>query len=120
MYRTCSKCGKVHKYGEKCSVGRSYIATRERGLRSTYKWLKKSLEIRTKANYLCEVCKDKGIINYKSLEVHHINSIKEYEEGLLDDYNLICLCTKHHKEADEGLIKKDYLFNLAKIREDNK
>ena len=35
----------------------------------------------------------------------------------LDNYNLICLCTDHHKQADQGKLDKEYLRKLARKRE---
>jgi 5-methylcytosine-specific restriction endonuclease McrA len=77
----------------------------------------KSKEIREKANYLCEVCRDNEVITYDGVEVHHITKLSEDESLLLDDYNLICLCQEHHKAADAGQIDRDYLRELAKARE---
>jgi len=95
-----------------------YRDTKERQLRNTYDWQQKSIEIRERANYLCEVCRDKGIYNYNELEVHHISKIKDAPHLLLDNYNLICLCNEHHRAADSGEIDKEYLLRLAKIREE--
>lgn len=117
MFKACAKCGKIHRYNDKCIVPRVYSGE-ERKLRSTNAWTQKSLEIREKANYLCEVCKDKGIWEYNNLEVHHIVKLKNKNEGLLDNYNLVCLCRGCHKKADEGLIDKDYLLSLARHREE--
>ena len=117
-FRACSKCGKIHAYNYKCSAGvdsnRSKLA--EDKLRSRYAWTKKSLQIREDANNLCEVCLDQGRITYDGLEVHHIEKLRENVDGLLDDNNLICLCTRHHKEADNGEIDKEYLKELARKR----
>ena len=95
-----------------------YVGGNERKLRSTYSWTEKSKEIRDRANHLCEVCRDRGEITFDILEVHHITKITEDESGLLDNYNLICLCAAHHKEADNNLIDKDYLLRLARQREE--
>ena len=38
---------------------------------------------------------------------------------LLDNYNLICLCQEHHKQAEIGKIDRDYLYRLARQREDD-
>lgn len=76
------------------------------------------MNIREKANYLCEVCRDQGRLTYNDLEVHHIVKIKDDSNKLLDDYNLICLCVEHHKQADAGEIETDYLKRLAKDREE--
>ena len=116
MYKACSRCGKIHDSRFACNSGR-YNGGEERRLRSSYKWTKKSEQIRDKANWLCEVCRDQGIINHESLEVHHITKLTEDTQGLLDDYNLICLCTEHHKLADDGKLDSDYLRRLAEDRE---
>lgn len=117
MYKACSKCGKIHPADYKCSVGRVYRGGNERALRKTYSWRKKSEEIRDKASGLCEVCRDQGRYTYNDLEVHHIYKLREYPERLLDDFNLICLCVEHHKQADAGELSQDYLTHLAEERE---
>ena len=119
MQKACSKCGRIHPANYKCHANaRVKITTDESQLRSKYKWTQKSLEIREKANYLCEVCRDQGIITYEQLEVHHIETLRDRSDLLLDDSNLICLCVEHHKQADAGEIDKDYLRELAHYREE--
>lgn len=120
MYKACSRCGKIHPYNYKCTVGKTYKNkdTEERKLRNKYAWAKKSQEIRERAAYLCEVCRAEGRYTYEGLEVHHITKLREDKEGLLDNYNLICLCVEHHKAADAGEIKKEYLEKLAREREE--
>lgn len=119
MFRSCSACGKIHDVKFKCKQNKQRYKEidNERHLRSSWKWTQKSLEIREKANWLCEVCRDIGIFTYDNLEVHHIVKVTEDETKLLDNSNLICLCQEHHKKADEGKIDKDYLQALAEIRE---
>ena len=117
QYKSCSKCGKIHPQGFQCSKGRVYSGGSERKLRSTYAWTEKSKEIKAKANYLCEVCRDQGIFTYKNLETHHIIKLTEDETKLLDDDNLICLCQEHHTLADNGNLSKEYLTELARKRE---
>ena len=121
FYRTCSKCGRIHKVGEKCPTFKpiTYRKTEESKLRSKSAWTNKSIEIREKAKGLCEVCKDKGIYTYKGLEVHHITKLRDDSNGLLDNYNLICLCVEHHKQADNGKLDATYLKKLAKKREES-
>ena len=101
----------------KCNVGRTWKRYSESDLRDTYEWKQKSLEIRSKAQYLCEVCRDKGRYTYDNLEVHHIIKIKEDKDLLLDNFNLICLCHMHHTMADEGTLDIDYLRSLVDKRE---
>ena len=119
MYRTCSVCGKIHDYNKKCIRKKHYRGGEERGLRSQTKWTLKSLEIRERSNYLCAVCLDKGIINHKNVEVHHITKVKDDQSLLLDDSNLICLCQEHHKDADKGKIDVEYLRSLATARDNS-
>ena len=118
MYKSCSRCGKIHDANYKCNVGRVYNGGNERALRNKYAWHKKADDIKEKANHLCEVCRDNGIYTYNKLEVHHIDKVKDAPDKLLDDSNLICLCVLHHKEADNGKLNKDYLHKLVRIREE--
>lgn len=117
MYKACSRCGKMHDSNYICTKGKVYRGGEERRLRNTYKWACKSQEIRDKAQYLCEVCRDKGRYTYEGLEVHHIVKLSQDKDGLLDNNNLVCLCIEHHKLADAGKIDVDYLRHLADIRE---
>lgn len=120
MYKVCSRCGLVHPKNFTCHAGkRIYRGGSERTLRSTYKWTEKSKDIRDKAHYLCEVCKAEGRLTYEGVEVHHITKVKDDTDLLLDDYNLICLCTAHHHAADHDQIDKEYLFSLARQREND-
>ena len=116
MYKSCSRCGRVHDTRINCPIKRQYIKTDEKALRNKYVWAKKSLDVREKANYLCEVCRDQNTFTYNDLEVHHIEKLKERPDLLLDDNNLICLCVTHHKQADSGELDKDYLKRLANKR----
>ncbi len=119
MYKACSVCGRVHDDAKRCYIGRVYAGGNERALRNKKAWHRKSFEIRERAQFLCEVCRDLGEITYKNLEVHHIEKVRDREDLLLDNYNLICLCQRHHKEADDGKLDIDYLRRLAERREDN-
>lgn len=117
MYKTCSRCGKIHSYNYKCYKGKIYKHNEIDKLRSSTKWTNKSIEIREASNYLCSVCLDEGIINYDNIEVHHIIKLQDDKDLLLENDNLICLCKYHHKQADEGKLDKDYLINLVKLRD---
>ena len=117
MYRACSYCGKIHPADYQCRAPKKYRNTEERRLRSSPKYTRKSLAIRERANYLCEVCRDEGRYTYENLEVHHIEKLRDHPELLLEDSNLICLCVEHHHIADAGGIPKDYLRDLARRRD---
>lgn len=122
MYRACSKCGKIHPYNKKCYIGDSFRKknTNANKFRNTTGWKYKSEEIRQDSKYLCSICLDNNIYNYDNLEVHHIEPLEQNYERRLDNYNLICLCNSHHREAEEGKIDKEYLFKLASKREGEK
>lgn len=91
--------------------------TDESRMRSRNAWTEKSREIREKAQYLCEVCRDRGLITFDNLEVHHIVKIREDSSLFLDDSNLICLCQEHHKQAEIGILGREYLKTLADARD---
>ena len=118
MYKACSRCGRVHDSKYRCYTDNRVSNTEESKLRSSNKWKTKSLEIREKAQHLCEVCRDQGIYTYTGLEVHHIERISDAKHMLLDNDNLICLCVFHHKQADANDLSKEYLRSLAKKREE--
>ena len=122
MYRACSRCGKIHPYNKRCYAGDTYRKknTKANKFRRTIEWKNKSEEIREDSKYLCSICLDNNIYTYDLLEVHHIEPIEENYERRLDNYNLICLCNMHHREAEQGKIDRDYLFQLAKEREEKK
>lgn len=124
MLKSCSRCGRIHETNYVCThnkpkVNWSKYNDREYNkLINTNKWHKKSEQIRQDSRYLCAVCEDEGVYNYRDIEVHHITKVNEDKNKLLDNYNLIALCHNHHKLADAGMIDKEYLLRLAKERED--
>ena len=119
MYKSCSRCGLIHPYNYICNKGKVYKHNEIDRLRSTSRWTNKSIEIRQDSNYLCSVCLDQGIINYDDIEVHHIEKLNSRPDLLLENENLIALCRRHHKEADEGKLDKHYLLKLASNRVNN-
>lgn len=120
MRKACSKCGRIHEYNYKCEAWKSpreYTGTEEDKLRSRYSWKKKREEIKERSFYLCEVCKAKGDYRPKAVEVHHIKKLREDNDLLLDNDNLVTLCIYHHRKADRGDISEAYLLELVKKRE---
>ena len=119
MWKACARCGRIHEYNKKCYVGfsKGRKTTDANKFRNTMQWTNKSIEIRESSKYLCAICLENNIFNYKQLEVHHIEPLWENFERRLDNYNLIALCKAHHKEAEDGKIKREYLFKLAERRE---
>lgn len=121
MWKACARCGMIHDTSYKCKVGlnkRKRYNYEESKLRNTYDWHKKAEDIKRASKYLCELCFNEGIYNYNDLEVHHIIKLREDKSKLLDNYNLICLCSRHHRLADSGMIDSNLLLELAKKRED--
>ena len=117
VYKTCGRCGQIHPKNFTCNKNRPVVTkTAEAKIRARNKWRLKSLEIRARANNLCEVCRAQGQYIYNDLEVHHITKLSEDMTKWLDDDNLICLCTQCHKKADRGDIDKEYLRQLARAR----
>ena len=120
MYKACQKCGRIHCVGYECRANRSVSTakTTDQKLRSTQRWQDKSREIRDASRWLCAICEEEGTYSYNKLEVHHITKLKDDEDGLLDNYNLICLCKYHHELADAGELDVEHLRELARRRED--
>ena len=116
MLKVCSKCGRVHDTNYKCK-SKALPLTNEQALRSTYKWARKSEDIRERSFHLCEVCKYLGKARAEAVEVHHIVKIKHDPTLLLEDGNLITLCVEHHKEADSGKLDPDFLRYLVSKRD---
>ena len=65
--------------------------------------------------YLCRVCLDIGEwspVEDRYIEVHHIVPLSERIELCDDPSNLICLCKRHHEDAEVGLLDRAYLCDL--------
>lgn len=57
--------------------------------------------------------------NSQELEVHHIVPLAEDYDLRLENENLITLCVRHHKMADDGIIPASLLMEIAKENEEN-
>ena len=123
MFKSCPRCGKIHDFNYKCNYNKpkfnstKYGTAEERKLRNTTAWHKKSEQVREDAKHLCEVCRSEGRYNFENIEVHHIIKVREDKTRLLDESNLVCLCARHHKQADAGKIDKEYLTELGRRRQ---
>lgn len=124
-------CGAVHPIGAVCPVVKErrnrrfdrYKSQTQRQLRSSGAWRKKSEQIRTAVDNMCQVCLDKNIWEYvgKTVSAHHIIPVKDDVELLLQNDNICVLCSYHHKQAEMLLERGDteyaeYLRRLAKER----
>lgn len=118
---TCKYCGIVprgHRCPYKTYTKKTYDTEADK-FRQTRRWANKSKEIRVRDRYLCKVCEANLYntiqqLNYKDLDVHHIEKINENYNKRLDNDNLITLCRYHHKMADDGKIPKEVLYSLIK------
>lgn len=118
MWKSCSKCGKIHDFNYKCNANASPRTDADK-LRQTYRWQRKTIEIKENHQYLCAVCRDEGRYTYDGLEVHHITKLNDDPSKAFDNDNLICLCVEHHKKADRGEIGADYLRRLVENSVEN-
>ena len=121
MKKSCKYCGRIHDIGFECPRKPKRIKNLNNkeadNFRNTYAWQKKREEIKERDLYLCKACMDEGINGkveyvYEDLEVHHIVPLNTDYSLRLENDNLITLCNKHHKEAENGDIKVDYLRSL--------
>ena len=124
MKKTCIHCGIVDE-SHICPHRKSRQKSGDRQsdrFRKTKAWTDKSIEIRTRDRYLCQCCLHNLYdtftwLNYKTVEVHHIDKLEENYDRRLDNDNLISLCSYHHKMADKGQIPRDVLYDLVEKAE---
>lgn len=119
MWKSCGKCGKIHEYNKSCYAGDTFRKknTKANKFRATAEWKNKAEEIKKDSTYLCSRCLDNNVYCFEQLEVHHIEPLEQNFARRLDNYNLICLCNACHREAEQGNISREYLFELAEKRE---
>lgn len=122
MYRSCSTCGRIHRFNEPCPnrTSRKRGGREEDRFRSSAAWQQKREQIKVRDLYLCRICLDengsgdKYGFNSKGLSVHHIEPIHECWGRRLEDENLITLCSHHHELAECGRISRERLHELAR------
>lgn len=114
MKKACVYCGKIHDKGYICSKKPKY-SNKFEAFRNSGAWQKKRKHIAERDLYCCRIC----FLNFFDekpndfdIECHHIVPLAEDYEKRLDDSNLITLCHTHHKQAENGLISRDYLRSL--------
>lgn len=120
MLKTCKHCGIVDE-NHVCPHRKSRQKSGDREsdkFRKTKRWTDKSIEIRQRDKYLCQIClrnryNTLTFLNYKTVEVHHITPIAEDYNRRLDNDNLISLCAYHHRMADYGQIPREELYEIV-------
>lgn len=99
----------------------SEIRKQIRQFRNGKAWKSKRDEIQDRDLRLCQVClkvevgKDK--YTYEGTSVHHIVSLVDDWNKRLDDGNLIVLCSRHHCDAERGMITVDELIDIVSKQE---
>lgn len=121
MLKSCKYCGRIHDDKTVCELKpvSSKKDSKANRFRKTNAWKEKSVEIRERDNFLCQVCLKENIFNYQDLQVHHIMPIEKDFDKRLDDDNLITLCSTHHKQAEKQEIKAEDLFEIIKDKENH-
>ncbi|WP_122983165.1 HNH endonuclease [Gemella massiliensis] len=129
MLKTCSYCQKIHDKSLNCKPKREYYRDKNNkyskskdylNVIKSNRWKKLSRLIKDLDNNQCLVCRSCGLVSPNSLEVHHIEKVRENLENAFDKDNLITLCIFHHKQAENGTITRDELTQLIwQYREDD-
>lgn len=111
--KSCKYCGRIHSGECEQKPKREKESTQHTKLRTCRRWDTTRKKILMRDHYLCRVCFEQHRINADSLEVHHIVPLSDNPAAAYDTDNLISLCVKHHKAADDGKIARDTLKTLA-------
>lgn len=111
----CNKCRKLIDYGETfCSECKSKVTKeRKNGLKDkeaeatlkTSRWraLSKRIKQRDKC---CLVCLNRGFIEYRGLQVHHLIKRTENLELAFEPSNLVTVCRICHEELEKLPLEK--------------
>lgn len=132
MLRSCQYCGRIHDSKYLCPQKQKQIKTRQSyrskdnqqiySFHRSHGWKDKSIEIRQRDNYCCQVC-IRGLYDpirkYETddISVHHIIPIAEDWDRRLNNDILISLCRRHHEMAETGEISRDELMRIAEEQE---
>lgn len=119
MLKSCQYCQKIHDSRYDCERKPQKINRRSEHdrFRYTSAWQKKRESIRERDRYLCQICIRRlydtvRIFNSENLSVHHADRLNDSYEQRLDDSNLLTLCERHHKMADNGTIPKELILSI--------
>ncbi len=133
MLKSCHYCGRVHDGRYICPEKQRRLkerqAKRTERNRKVYEfhrseaWTSKSLDIRERDRFCCQVCA-RGLYEPErqcetdEISVHHIIPVAEDWERRLDDDILVTLCRRHHEMAEKGQIKRGELLRVAREQEE--
>jgi 5-methylcytosine-specific restriction endonuclease McrA len=120
VLKSCQYCGGIHARAYQCPSKPKRIKepTYIDKFRWSRRWATKRKQINERDKYLCQVCirehhHTQPKYNFTNIEVHHIIPIVENWNMRLEDDNLICLCSSHHKMAESGEIDKAVLNRIV-------
>lgn len=126
MLKSCSYCGRIHERNYQCPnkpTRNKYNLSDADKFRKTWKWTKKSTEIRSRDKGLCQIClrnlyNTQQRYSFETVEVHHIISLQEDLKRGLDNYNLLSVCKYHHNMCETGgEIPRSIQHEIAKEQE---
>ena len=125
MLKSCQYCGRIHDSRYDCGrrpMRKRAAATETDRFRRSQAWTDKSIEIRQRDNYLCQICMRKLYntlwqYNYNGLSVHHAVPVTADWEKRLDDDNLLTVCQMHHEMAENGEIPYEVVKGIIDEQE---
>lgn len=124
MKKSCVYCGRIHDSKYDCGMKPKKFKKRniKDAFRSTAMWQRKTVEIKERDGYLCQIClRDlygtKRRINHEKLSVHHAIPLQEDYEKRLDNDNLLTVCDMHHEMAERGMIPYEEIKEIINEQE---
>ncbi|MCR1848266.1 HNH endonuclease [Paeniclostridium sordellii] len=123
----CQHCTKIHDRDYECDEKNKHKISKRisrynderykvyNDCYNTRQWKRVREEVLKDNNYMCEVCRELGKLNYIDIQVHHIDKVKNNKEKMYDKDNLIVVCRDHHRDI-EGMNEKEIVeyVNLLK------
>lgn len=119
MLKSCQYCQKIHDSKYDCGMkpAKSNKRSAHGRFRYTSAWQQKRESIKERDRYLCQICirnlyNTARRLNSENLSVHHANKLNDSYEQRLNDNNLLTLCERHHRMADDGTIPKEQILSI--------
>lgn len=125
MLTSCKYCGRIHQKNYDCGMKpqrKRQALTKIDRFRHSREWKEKSISIRERDNYLCQICIRKMYstihqYNYNNLSVHHAIPVGADWDKRLDDDNLITSCSMHHEMMEDGTISYEEVKQIIEEQE---
>lgn len=124
MLISCSACGKVHERKTECKDKKEKMCSRRKkyteavSVRNRSIWRKTRERVLERDSYMCQACARQvpgttKRYNATQLEVHHITPLEEDIELAYEEGNLLTLCRKHHEDAENGTLSRQWQQDVA-------